>query len=151
MSNLKILVLHGPNLNLLGQREPEIYGSLTLKDVDNLLMEKGKTMGVEVVCFQSNHEGAIVDFIHQALGTYQGIVINAGAYTHTSVAIRDALAGVNLPTVEVHLSNIYRREEFRHHSYIAPISIGQISGFGVDSYLLGLQALVNHIKSIGTC
>ncbi|AFZ46116.1 3-dehydroquinate dehydratase [Cyanobacterium stanieri PCC 7202] len=150
MSNLKILVLHGPNLNLLGQREPEIYGSLTLKDVDNLLMEKGKSMGVEVVCFQSNHEGAIVDFIHQALGIYQGIVINAGAYTHTSVAIRDALAGVNLPTVEVHLSNIYRREEFRHHSYIAPISIGQISGFGVDSYLLGLQALVNHITSIGT-
>ncbi|MBE9222573.1 type II 3-dehydroquinate dehydratase [Cyanobacterium stanieri LEGE 03274] len=150
MSELKILVLHGPNLNLLGQREPEIYGYLTLKDVDNLLLEKGKGMGVEVVCFQSNHEGAIVDHIHQASGVYQGIIINAGAYTHTSVAIRDALAGVNLPTVEVHLSNIYRREEFRHHSYIAPISIGQISGFGVDSYLLGLQALVNHVQSLGT-
>nr|WP_206688547.1 type II 3-dehydroquinate dehydratase [Cyanobacterium stanieri] len=147
---MKILVLHGPNLNLLGQREPEIYGYLTLKDVDNLLLEKGKGMGVEVVCFQSNHEGAIVDHIHQASGVYQGIIINAGAYTHTSVAIRDALAGVNLPTVEVHLSNIYRREEFRHHSYIAPISIGQISGFGVDSYLLGLQALVNHVQSLGT-
>jgi len=134
----------------LGQREPEIYGSLTLSDVDKLLVEKGKIMGVEVVCFQSNHEGNLVDKIHQALGNYQGIVINAGAYTHTSVAVRDALAGVNLPTVEVHLSNIYRREEFRHHSYIAPISVGQISGFGVDSYLLGLQALVNHIKSLGT-
>ncbi|AUC60649.1 3-dehydroquinate dehydratase II AroQ [Cyanobacterium sp. HL-69] len=150
MSDLKLLVLHGPNLNLLGQREPEIYGSLTLSDVDKLLVEKGKIMGVEVVCFQSNHEGNLVDKIHQALGNYQGIVINAGAYTHTSVAVRDALAGVNLPTVEVHLSNIYRREEFRHHSYIAPISVGQISGFGVDSYLLGLQALVNHIKSLGT-
>lgn len=150
MSNLKILVLHGPNLNLLGQREPEIYGNLTLKHVDKLLLEKGRKMGVDVDCFQSNHEGAIVDNIHQAFGNYEGIVINAGAYTHTSVAIRDALAGVNLPTVEVHLSNIYRREEFRHHSYIAPISVGQISGFGVDSYLLGLQALVNHITSIGT-
>jgi len=150
VSDLKLLVLHGPNLNLLGQREPEIYGSLTLSDVDKLLVEKGKIMGVEVVCFQSNHEGNLVDKIHQALGNYQGIVINAGAYTHTSVAVRDALAGVNLPTVEVHLSNIYRREEFRHHSYIAPISVGQISGFGVDSYLLGLQALVNHIKSLGT-
>jgi len=150
VSDLKLLVLHGPNLNLLGQREPEIYGSLTLSDVDKLLVEKGKIMGVEVVCFQSNHEGNLVDKIHQALGNYQGIVINAGAYTHTSVAVRDALAGVNLPTVEVHLSNIYRREEFRHHSYIAPISVGQISGFGVASYLLGLQALVNHIKSLGT-
>jgi len=150
VSDLKLLVLDGPNLNLLGQREPEIYGSLTLSDVDKLLVEKGKIMGVEVVCFQSNHEGNLVDKIHQALGNYQGIVINAGAYTHTSVAVRDALAGVNLPTVEVHLSNIYRREEFRHHSYIAPISVGQISGFGVDSYLLGLQALVNHIKSLGT-
>ncbi|WP_069791764.1 type II 3-dehydroquinate dehydratase [Cyanobacterium sp. IPPAS B-1200] len=146
MSDLKLLVLHGPNLNLLGQREPEIYGNLTLVDLDNLLVEKGKMMGVGVVCFQSNHEGNLVDKIHQALGNYQGIVINAGAYTHTSVAIRDALAGVNLPTVEVHLSNIYRREEFRHHSYIAPISVGQISGFGVDSYLLGLQALVNHLQ-----
>ncbi|MGY6529287.1 MAG: type II 3-dehydroquinate dehydratase [Cyanobacterium sp.] len=147
MSDLKILVLHGPNLNLLGQREPEIYGSLTLDGVNKLLMEQGKKIGVEISCFQSNHEGYLVDVIHQALGNYQGIVINAGAYTHTSVAIRDALTGVNLPTVEVHLSNIYRREEFRHHSYIAPISIGQISGFGVDSYLLGLQALVNHLKS----
>ena len=98
-------------------------------------------------CLQSNHEGALVDAIHQAQGKHQGIIINAGAYTHTSVAIRDALAGIDIPTVEVHLSNIYRREEFRHHSYIAPIAIGQISGFGGNSYILGLQALVNYLQS----
>jgi len=145
---LKFLVLHGPNLNLLGLREPEIYGSLTLADVNNLLGKKAKNLGVEISCLQSNHEGNLVDYIHQAFGNYQGILINPGAYTHTSVAIRDALAGVNLPTVEVHLSNVYRREDFRHHSYIAPIAIGQISGFGVQSYILGLQALVNHLQSL---
>ncbi|BAY92424.1 MULTISPECIES: type II 3-dehydroquinate dehydratase [unclassified Tolypothrix] len=143
---LSILVLHGPNLNLLGQREPGIYGSLTLAEINRLLVEEGKKLQVEVFPMQSNHEGVLVDTIHQALGKHQGILINAGAYTHTSVALRDALAGVNLPTVEVHLSNIYRREEFRHHSYIAPIAIGQISGFGVQSYLLGLQALVHHLR-----
>jgi len=143
----KILVLHGPNLNLLGLREPEIYGNLTLADVNNLLSQEATNLGVEISCLQSNHEGDLVDSIHRAFENYQGILINAGAYTHTSVAIRDALAGVNLPTVEVHLSNIYRREGFRHHSYIAPIAIGQISGFGVQSYILGLQALINHLQS----
>jgi 3-dehydroquinate dehydratase-2 len=144
-SQLSILVLHGPNLNLLGQREPEIYGSLTLHDIDVLLKNDGEELGVVISCLQSNHEGVLVDAIHNALGKYQGILINAGAYTHTSVAIRDAIAGVNIPTVEVHLSNIYRREDFRHHSYIAPIAIGQISGFGAQSYRLGLQALVSHL------
>ena len=144
---LSILALHGPNLNLLGQREPGIYGSLTLAEINRLLEEEGLKLQAKVFPVQSNHEGILVDSIHGALGQYQGILINAGAYTHTSVALRDAIAGVNLPTVEVHLSNIYRREDFRHHSYIAPVAIGQISGFGVQSYLLGLQALVNHLRS----
>ncbi len=143
---LSILALHGPNLNLLGQREPGIYGSLTLAEINRLLDEEGLKLQAKVFALQSNHEGVLVDTIHGALGLYQGILINAGAYTHTSVALRDAIAGVNLPTVEVHLSNIYRREDFRHHSYIAPVAIGQISGFGVQSYLLGLQALVNHLR-----
>ncbi|MEJ6486636.1 type II 3-dehydroquinate dehydratase [Nostoc punctiforme UO1] len=143
---LSILALHGPNLNLLGQREPGIYGSLTLAEINRLLEEEGFKLQAKVFPLQSNHEGILVDTIHEALGQHQGILINAGAYTHTSVALRDAIAGVNLPTVEVHLSNIYRREDFRHHSYIAPVAIGQISGFGVQSYLLGLQALVNHLR-----
>ncbi|MBW4568915.1 MAG: type II 3-dehydroquinate dehydratase [Tolypothrix carrinoi HA7290-LM1] len=144
---LSVLVLHGPNLNLLGQREPGIYGSLSLAEINRLLEEEGKKLQANVSCLQSNHEGVLVDAIHGALGQHQGILINAGAYTHTSVALRDAIAAVNLPTVEVHLSNIYRREEFRHHSYIAPVAIGQISGFGVQSYLLGLQALVHHLRN----
>ncbi|MDB9447974.1 type II 3-dehydroquinate dehydratase [Anabaena sp. CS-542/02] len=144
---ISILVLHGPNLNLLGQREPGIYGSLTLADINRLLEEEALKLQAEVIPVQSNHEGVLVDRIHGALGKHQGILINAGAYTHTSVALRDAIAGVNLPTVEVHLSNIYRREDFRHHSFIAPVSIGQISGFGVQSYLLGLQALVDHLRN----
>lgn len=135
-----ILVLHGPNLNLLGQREPGIYGSASLEDINGLLEREALGLEVKIYILQSNHEGALVDAIHSAWGQHQGILINAGAYTHTSVAIRDALAAVNIPTVEVHLSNIYRREAFRHHSYIAPIAIGQISGFGSDSYLLGLSA-----------
>ncbi|WP_017652738.1 type II 3-dehydroquinate dehydratase [Fortiea contorta] len=144
---LTILVLHGPNLNLLGQREPGIYGSLTLAAINELLVAEGLRLQATVLPVQSNHEGVLVDAIHEALGKYQGILINAGAYTHTSVALRDAIAGVNLPTVEVHLSNIYRREDFRHHSYIAPVVIGQISGFGVQSYLLGFQALVHHLRA----
>jgi 3-dehydroquinate dehydratase II len=144
---LSVLVLHGPNLNLLGFREPGIYGSMTLGQIDELLKLDGKKLQVSLNCLQSNHEGVLVDTIHSAREKYQGILINAGAYTHTSVAIRDAIAGVMIPTVEVHLSNIYTREEFRHHSYIAPIAIGQISGFGADSYRLGLQALVNYLKS----
>jgi 3-dehydroquinate dehydratase II len=142
---LSILVLHGPNLNLLGQREPGIYGNLTLAEINRLLEEEALKLQATIFPMQSNHEGTLVDTIHAALGKHQGILINAGAYTHTSVALRDAIAGVNLPTVEVHLSNIYRREDFRHHSYIAPVAIGQISGFGVQSYLLGLQALVYHL------
>jgi 3-dehydroquinate dehydratase-2 len=145
-SPLSILVLHGPNLNLLGMREPEIYGSLTLDDLNHFLESDAEKLGVKILGFQSNHEGALIDAIHGALGKHQGILINAGAYTHTSIAIGDALAGVNLPTVEVHLSNIYRREGFRHHSYIAPLAIGQISGFGVQSYRLGLQALVSFLR-----
>jgi 3-dehydroquinate dehydratase-2 len=144
---LSVLVLHGPNLNLLGQREPGIYGSLSLAEINRLLEEEGKKLQAKVFPLQSNHEGVLVDAIHGALGQHEGILINAGAYTHTSVALRDAIAGVNLPTVEVHLSNIYRREEFRHNSYIAPVAIGQISGFGVQSYLLGLQALVHHLRN----
>ena len=147
MSEISVLVLHGPNLNLLGLREPEIYGSTTLAQVDDSLKLNAVKLDIEVDCLQSNHEGVLVDAIHNARASHQGILINAGAYTHTSVAIRDALAGVMLPTVEVHLSNIYTRENFRHHSYIAPIAIGQICGFGTDSYRLGLQALVNHLRS----
>lgn len=141
-----ILVLHGPNLNLLGLREPGIYGTTTLAEINTLLEEEAKQLQVSVSCMQSNHEGALVDAIQGAMEQHSGILINAGAYTHTSVAIRDAIAAVKLPTVEVHLSNIYKREEFRHHSYIAPVVVGQISGFGVESYRLGLQALVKHLQ-----
>ncbi len=143
---LRVLVLHGPNLNLLGLREPGIYGSSTLAEIDTQLVELGKTLNAEVDSFQSNHEGVLVDRIQASLDVYDGLVINAGAYTHTSVAIRDAISAVKVPTVEVHLSNIYKREEFRHDSYLAAISIGQISGFGADSYYLGLRALVGHLS-----
>jgi 3-dehydroquinate dehydratase-2 len=143
---LNILVLHGPNLNLLGQREPHIYGSLTLEDINSLLFEEAIGLQAKVSCLQSNSEGALIDAIHQAKESYQGIVINAGAYTHTSIAIADALSAVELPVVEVHLSNIYKRETFRHKSYIAPVAIGQISGFGAESYRLGLQALIYYLR-----
>lgn len=145
---MRILVLHGPNLNLLGKREPEIYGSYTLEDINRVLASQANLLGVTLECFQSNHEGELINLIHSALGNRDGILINPGGYTHTSVALRDALSGVNIPTVEVHLSNIHRREEFRHHSYIAPIAVGQIAGFGADSYRLGLEALVNHLRSV---
>jgi 3-dehydroquinate dehydratase-2 len=138
--------LHGPNLNLLGLREPEIYGSTALEEINQVLKSDSERLQVNVICLQSNHEGVLVEAIHHARNKHQGIMINAGAYTHTSVAIRDALAAVRIPTVEVHLSNIYTREEFRHHSYIAPVAIGQISGFGINSYRLGLQALVQHLQ-----
>jgi 3-dehydroquinate dehydratase-2 len=144
---LSILVLHGPNLNLLGQREPGIYGSLTLNDINRLLEKQAQELTVNIDFFQSNHEGALIDKIHDSWGQHQGILINPGAYTHTSIALRDAIAGVNIPTVEVHLSNVYRREEFRHHSFIAPVAVGQISGFGAQSYILGLQALVYHLTT----
>jgi 3-dehydroquinate dehydratase, type II len=147
---LSVLVLHGPNLNLLGRREPGIYGSMALDEINHLLEQEGQKLLCQVIALQSNHEGALVDAIHDALGQHQGILINAGAYTHTSVALRDALSAVAIPTVEVHLSNIYRRETFRHHSYIAPVAIGQISGFGAESYRLGLQALVHHLRKSDT-
>lgn len=139
-------MLHGPNLNLLGKREPGVYGAVTLEEINQTLAHDAEALEVHVAVLQSNHEGTLIDAIHAAIDQHQGILINPGAYTHTSIAIRDAIAGVNLPTVEVHLSNIYRREEFRHHSYIAPVAIGQISGFGAESYRLGLRALVNYLR-----
>jgi 3-dehydroquinate dehydratase-2 len=142
----RVLVLHGPNLNLLGQREPEIYGHTTLADIDARLVALGRELKVEVETFQSNHEGVLVDRIQAARGQYAAVLINAGAYTHTSVALLDALLAVDLPVVEVHLSNLYKREEFRHHSYIARAAVGQICGFGANSYLLGLRAVVELIK-----
>jgi 3-dehydroquinate dehydratase-2 len=142
---MHILVLHGPNLNLLGQREIDVYGSITLNDVNLALQKEAKSLRVELGIHQSNHEGHLIDFIHQAAVQSAGILINPGAYTHTSVAIRDALAGVALPVVEVHISNIYRREPFRHHSFIAPVAVGQICGFGLHSYILGLNALVTYL------
>ncbi|GAB4354039.1 MAG: type II 3-dehydroquinate dehydratase [Cyanophyceae cyanobacterium] len=151
---MRILVLHGPNLNLLGRREPGVYGVLTLPEINQLLTQEAALLGfgpdgqpVTLDCRQSNHEGVLVDWIQEAWGQFDGLLMNPGAYTHTSVALRDAIAGVALPTVEVHLSNIHRREEFRHHSYIAPVAIGQIAGFGADSYLLGLRALVAHLRA----
>lgn len=145
-STLHVLVLHGPNLNLLGRREPETYGSVTLDSINDKLDSIAASLNVELSIFQENSEGALVDRIHAAFDMKDGLLINPGAYTHTSVAIRDAIAGVSLPTVEVHLSNVYKRESFRHHSYIAPVAIGQISGFGWHSYVLGLQALAHHLR-----
>jgi 3-dehydroquinate dehydratase-2 len=145
---MKILFLNGPNLNLLGHREPEIYGKETLKDIQIKICERSKQMGVAVEFRQSNSEGELVTWIQQARGEYNVIVLNAAAYTHTSVALRDAIAAVGIPTIEIHLSNIYAREEFRRHSIIAPVCEGQISGFGVGSYLLALEAanIVNERK-----
>lgn len=141
-----ILIIHGPNLNLLGSRETAIYGVETLEEMNTRCEDLAKELGVSVEIRQSNSEGEIVDLIQQAAKTAKGIVINPGAYTHYSYAIRDALAAVKLPAVEVHLSNIYSREEFRHMSVIAPVAAGQISGFGADSYLLGLRAVVELLR-----
>lgn len=132
---------------MLGKREPEVYGSQTLEDISNHLKQVANGLDVTLTFFQSNHEGALVDQIQSALNLHQGILINPGAYTHTSVAIRDAIAAVSIPTVEIHLSNIHKREAFRHHSYIAPVAVGQISGFGADSYRLGLEGLVAYLRA----
>lgn len=141
----KILVLHGPNLNLLGEREPDVYGRVTLADINAGITALAKELGLEVQSQQSNHEGEIVEAIGKARKEFAGIIINPAAYTHTSVAIRDAVAACGLPVVEVHLSNVYGREEFRHKSLIAPVCKGQIAGFGADSYLLALRAITKII------
>jgi 3-dehydroquinate dehydratase-2 len=143
----KILLIHGPNLNLLGQREPDVYGSLTMEQIDNHLQLVASDRGFELRTFQSNSEGALIDAIHEAREWADGIVINAGAYTHTSIALRDAISSVALPAVEVHLSNVHAREAFRHHSTIAPVCVGTVSGFGWRSYLLGLDGLVAHLDA----
>ncbi len=139
---MKIAVVHGPNLRLLGRREPEVYGTDTLDDVNRKLAEVANELGVELETFQSNHEGELLDFIEDAASRVEGFLINPGAYTHTSIALRDALTGVELPFVEVHLSNTAGREDFRRHSYLAPVASGVVLGFGVQSYLLGLRGLV---------
>jgi 3-dehydroquinate dehydratase-2 len=146
---MNILVMHGPNLNLLGKREPEIYGSVTLEDINKRLSALAGELGVKVSFYQSNHEGELVQKIQDSLGAVHAIVINPGAYTHTSVALRDAILSTGIPTVEVHLSNIYKREEFRKHSYLADVAAGQVTGFGPDSYLLGLRAAVNVLQGPG--
>lgn len=143
---MKILVLNGPNMNLLGTREPEKYGTATLGEVKDALTALAAELGVEIEMYQSNSEGALMDRIHAAIGSCQGILINPAGYTTTSISLRDAIAGAGLPAVEVHITNIHAREEFRHNSFIAPAAVGQICGFGVDSYLLGLRALVVHVR-----
>lgn len=145
---MHFLILHGPNLNLLGKREPEVYGHLTLDEINHSISALASELGCTVSFFQSNSEGALIDAIQASNGECNGVVINPAAYTHTSVAIRDAIAAVSIPCVEVHLSNVHRREEFRHKSLIAPIAAGQICGFGLDSYLLGLRAVFNLAKKI---
>jgi 3-dehydroquinate dehydratase-2 len=142
-----ILVLNGPNLNLLGQREPAQYGTTTLADVERLCIETGKRLGFEVNCLQSNHEGVLIDALHEAgrgvkQGTILGVVMNPGAYTHTSIALHDAIKGAEVPLIEIHISNVHAREEFRHHSYVSPAAAGIVVGFGVDGYVLAIEGLV---------
>lgn len=145
-----VLVLNGPNLNLLGTRQPEVYGHTTLKMIEDLCVSHGDSIGLTVSHMQSNHEGALIDAIHAARGVQAGIVLNAGAFTHTSVALMDAISSAEVPVVEVHLSNIHAREAFRHKSYIAPVAIGQICGFGAKGYVLALDALAAHLSDGGS-
>ena len=145
---VRIVVIHGPNLNLLGLREPEVYGALNLEQINERIQDLAKKEAVEVRISQHNSEGAIIDTIHAALDWADAIVINPGGYTHTSVAIRDAISAVRLPTVEFHLSIVHRRENFRHHSYLSPVVVGQVVGFGVDSYLLGLLAAKRTVEEM---
>lgn len=147
--SLRLLVLHGPNLNLLGTREPAVYGKTTLAEVDDALKELSVTLGVVIDCRQSNHEGELIDWLHEARTAFDGILINPAAYTHTSLALRDAIAACDKPCVEVHLSNIHAREEIRQKSLVSAVCVGTVAGFGATSYTLGLQALVNHLTSRG--
>lgn len=144
---MKILLLHGPNLNLLGTREPEMYGSMTLDDINKKMIELGKELGAEIKCLQSNHEGVLIDALQDARTWAGGVVFNPGGYTHTSVALRDAISAIVIPVIEVHISNVYAREEFRHKSLVSAVCKGKISGFGWRSYELGLRGLVDIIKS----
>jgi 3-dehydroquinate dehydratase-2 len=146
---MRVLVIHGPNLNLLGRREPHLYGEVTLDEINQRLDEFASREGIGIRCVQSNHEGEIIDLIGGAGDEYGAIIINPGAYTHTSIAIRDAISGSGVPTIEVHLSNIYARESFRHRSVIAPVCVGQISGFGPNSYILALKAAIDLVKKRG--
>ena len=143
---MKILILHGPNLNLLGTREPEVYGSMSLDDINAKMIELGEELGAEVTCLQSNHEGALIDALHEARTSAEGVVLNPGGYTHTSVALRDAISAIQIPVIEVHLSNVYAREEFRHVSMISAVCKGKVIGFGGRSYELGLRGLVDLLK-----
>lgn len=145
---MRILFLNGPNLNLLGTREPKVYGRATLADIEANVRQLADQKGIAIEFRQSNHEGELVGWIQQARGAWDVIVLNAGAYTHTSIALRDAIAGTGVPAVEIHLSNVHAREEFRHQSLIAPVCVGQICGFGQNSYVLGLHAAVNIIESL---
>ncbi len=142
---MKILILHGPNLNLLGTREPEVYGSMTLDEINKKMIELGDGLGVEIKCLQSNHEGALIDALHDARTWAGGVVFNPGGYTHTSVAIRDAISAIAIPVIEVHLSNVYAREEFRHKSLVSAVCKGKVSGFGWHSYELGLRGLMEFL------
>lgn len=142
---LRVLVMNGPNLNLLGTRETDVYGTTTLEDIEGMCVTKAADLGVDVTFYQSNHEGSLIDRLHEARGSVAGVVINPGAYTHYSYALRDAIAAVELPTVEVHLSDITAREEFRRVSVTAPVCIAQVSGLGPESYLQGIETLVTHL------
>lgn len=143
---MKILILHGPNLNLLGVREPKVYGSMTLDDINTKLIELGEELGAEIKCLQSNYEGALIDALQDARMWADGVVFNPGGYTHTSVALRDAISAIQIPVIEVHLSNVYAREEFRHVSMISAVCKGKVVGFGWRSYELGLRGLIDIIK-----